>query len=159
MKSVKVKVLFLIDKEFNEVFAYFLEEKYSSEDNIFTSYSHIGQHSACHVDYAKECKEATRLQYFPLANELTSIGYKLTILNNKGLNVSILKKLSRQYEKLCSQMNDIKDLIFYFEQKYEFDYTKRPDVYSIFNSTSKCTKKRIYDYLVTLCKANNIIID
>jgi hypothetical protein len=44
-----------------------------------TCYSHIGQHSACHPDYAKECKEAT--DYQELKEELESIGYSLNILN------------------------------------------------------------------------------
>jgi hypothetical protein len=89
----KTDVLFLIEKpEDNipsDVFAYFPNEKYygtEKEDNEYgfdvrmrTCYSHIGQHSACHPDYAKECKEAT--DYQELKEELESIGYSLNILN------------------------------------------------------------------------------
>lgn len=87
------KVKFLIDKpmdqftgenekiEENGVFAFFPEEV--DHDYFLTCYSHIGQHSACHPDYAKECKEATKDQYQDLKAELESIGYKLKVLNRK----------------------------------------------------------------------------
>lgn len=94
---MKTKVLFLIDKpvdEFTgkdekivggEVFAYFPEMIHSfnwySPDNM-TCYSHIGQHSACHPDYAKECKEATPEQYNDLKRELEGLGYELEVLSN-----------------------------------------------------------------------------
>lgn len=86
----KTKVLFLIDKPEDEftgdnergtlgVFAYFPEEIHHGESKI--CYAHLGQHSACHPDYAKECKLATPEQYEPLRQELESIGYNLKILN------------------------------------------------------------------------------
>lgn len=80
-------VKFLIEKpEGNlpcNVFAFFPEEKHNNiEDKMFVCYAHIGQHSACHIDYANECKEATKKQYLPLLNELQSIGYNdLKVLN------------------------------------------------------------------------------
>lgn len=82
----KTPVQFLIEKpEGNlpcQVFAFFPEEKYNSiENGTFYSYSTIGQHSACHIDYAKECKEATKEEYLPLMKELKQIGYNLNILN------------------------------------------------------------------------------
>ncbi len=46
-----------------------------------TCYAHIGQHSACHLDYLKECTIARKEEYEPLQKELESIGYKLQILN------------------------------------------------------------------------------
>lgn len=85
------KVLFLIDKpdimngEFEGIpFAYFPDEIHSFNgyrpDNR-TCYSHLGQHSACHPDYAKQCRKATPEQYQHLKEELESIGYNLEILN------------------------------------------------------------------------------
>jgi hypothetical protein len=73
------KVKFLIEKpEGNlpcNVFAFFPEEKYNSiEPDIFTCYAHTGQHSACHIDYANECKEAPINEYFDLLNELINYG-------------------------------------------------------------------------------------
>lgn len=41
----------------------------------FRCYSHEGQHSECDLDYARECKKATKEQYKDLLAELTSIGY------------------------------------------------------------------------------------
>jgi hypothetical protein len=91
------KVIFLIDKvadnftgkdevESLGVFAYFPEIVHNFNgyrpDNI-TCYSHIGQHSACHPEYAKECKEANYNQYADLLKELISIGYNLNILNEQ----------------------------------------------------------------------------
>ena len=81
------KVIFLIEKKEGnllcDVFAYFPEDKYNSfEKNVFTSYAHIGQHSACHADYANECKEANYSQYYDLLQELIRQGYNnLQIMN------------------------------------------------------------------------------
>jgi hypothetical protein len=84
------KVKFLIERdEFigdknigGDVFAYFPFEFFSFGVTR-TCYSHIGQHSCCHPDYAKECKEATKEQYQALKAELESIGYRLKVLNRK----------------------------------------------------------------------------
>lgn len=86
----KTKVLFLIDKPADEftgkweidrlgVFAFFPEEMHDKELNV--CYAHVGQHSSCHPDYAKECVKATQDQYNDLKIELESIGYNLEILN------------------------------------------------------------------------------
>ena len=67
------------------MFAFFTESLYSIspvyEGKMFDCYAHIGQHSSCHIDYANECKEATKEQYLDLVKELESIGYDLLILN------------------------------------------------------------------------------
>ena len=83
-------VLFLIEKpEGNlpcNVFAFFLNDNYtnSKTDGLFTSYAHLGQHSACHIDYANECKEANFSQYWDLLRELIGQGYKdLNVLNKQ----------------------------------------------------------------------------
>lgn len=80
------KVKFLIEKREGElpgsVFAFFPEEKYNEQPGMFTSYAHIGQHSACHIDYANECKEAITNEYLPLLEELVQQGYNdLQIMN------------------------------------------------------------------------------
>ena len=78
---MKIKVSFLINND--EVFAFFPEEPYTTfDDKLKTSYAHIGQHGACHVDYASESVNATEEQYTPLKIELESIGYELEILNS-----------------------------------------------------------------------------
>ena len=78
-------VIFLMentDEDTKQVFAYFPNMFYNRElyKTTFTSYAHIGQHSSCHVDYAKECTKATPAQYNDLKKELEGIGYKLNIL-------------------------------------------------------------------------------
>jgi hypothetical protein len=46
------------------------------------SYAHMGQHSACSVDYAKSLEEITdERECIDLINELKGIGYDLKILN------------------------------------------------------------------------------
>ena len=94
----KTAVLFLkgepIGELYSEVIAYFPNENYYSKASIGykgvtdenwqdmkMSYAHIGQHSSCHIEYANECKQATKEQYNDLAKELESIGYNLNILN------------------------------------------------------------------------------
>lgn len=83
---MKTKVLFLYNKKNDDLFAFFPEEYYNKEhlgERFLTCYAHIGQHSACNSDYAKECKEATKEEYNDLKEELESIGYELEILNEK----------------------------------------------------------------------------
>ena len=80
LKIKKEEVIFLYHPDNKEVFAYF--PKMVHNGKFMTCYSHIGQHSACSPEYAKECKEATQDQYRDLLTELTVIGYTdLKILN------------------------------------------------------------------------------
>lgn len=72
----KTKVEFYYEKDFKDVFVFFPLERMDSYGH-FMSYAHIGQHSACHVDYVKECKKAIKKDYLPLYNELIQIGYQL----------------------------------------------------------------------------------
>ena len=78
----KTKVKFLIHKhDKSDVFAYFPDIKFTDEVNMYSSYAHTGQHSACHLYYTFECNNATPEQYNDLKNELEGIGYNLEILN------------------------------------------------------------------------------
>ena len=78
----KTKVEFLVNTHEGqeELFAFFPEEKYNQDPNLFNSYSHIGQHSACHIDYANESRDATPEERAELQKELEQIGYNLEIL-------------------------------------------------------------------------------
>jgi len=82
--KLKTEVKFLIEKpegDFKcDVFAFFPKEKYNNQQGMFTCYAHIGQHSSCHIDYANECKKATKKQYEPLLQELESLGYNLNVI-------------------------------------------------------------------------------
>ena len=74
------KVKFLIDNTYGDVFALFPDQVFAKDPKIVTCYEHIGQHSACTLFYASECKEATVKQYADLYNELTNcVGYNLDI--------------------------------------------------------------------------------
>ena len=78
--ETKTIVVFLIEKKSNDVFAFFpKEDYYHYSSNTKTCYAHIGQHSACSMEYAKECKLATKNEYKDLQKELESIGYNLDI--------------------------------------------------------------------------------
>lgn len=77
--KLTAKVLFLLDIMDNDVFAFFPELVEGKHSRL--CYDHIGQHSECSIDYAKECKTANDYQYLPLINELNNIGYELIILN------------------------------------------------------------------------------
>ena len=79
-------VKFLIEKPEGDlpcnVFAFFPDDKYNGQPDLFTSYAHLGQHSACHLGYANECKEANFNEYRELLKELIDNGeYYLHILN------------------------------------------------------------------------------
>lgn len=84
------KVKFLIEKPEGDlpcnVFAFFPEIKGNNQPGMFSCYAHIGQHSACHIDYAKECKEAQINEYWPLLQELIGQGYDdLLIMNEQTI--------------------------------------------------------------------------
>lgn len=73
VKKESTPVTFYIDNGDNgQVFAFF--------PNTMQSYSHVGQHSACILEYVKSCVPATVEQYEPLKKELESLGYNLTVL-------------------------------------------------------------------------------
>jgi hypothetical protein len=85
----KTKVQFFIENELNpdltaQPFAFFPEIEEGrgrfNNEKLCLSYAHFGQHSACSVEYIKECKKATPEQYKDLKEELTSIGYNLKIV-------------------------------------------------------------------------------
>lgn len=83
-RRLKTKVKFLIerwDSPNPDVFAYFPDEEYNDNPDLRCCYSHVGQHSACHWEYAMECVAATEEQYLPLKKELESIGYELEVLS------------------------------------------------------------------------------
>lgn len=76
------KVQFLVnekDPENPDLFAYFPEEPYNEKYN--SGYSHVGQHTGVHPQYAAESRPATPEEYAGLKAELESIGYNLEVLN------------------------------------------------------------------------------
>jgi hypothetical protein len=76
------QVKFLYERDSNDVFACFPNIPHDNS-GMLTCYAHIGQHSACHKDYAKECKEAPINEYWDLLEELISQGYNdLQIMNS-----------------------------------------------------------------------------
>ncbi|HHT9135833.1 MAG TPA: hypothetical protein ACFYEK_01170 [Candidatus Wunengus sp. YC60] len=96
----KTKVIFLIEKPegdlTQQVFAFFPElhtyhKQHPNYGVMFDCYAHIGQHSACHIDYANECKVAKPTQYKNLFKELEGIGYNLSVTRAKKYLTSILK--------------------------------------------------------------------
>ena len=82
---MKTKTVFLYNKKNDDLFALFLdnEQRVFKQDYFFTSYSHIGQHSDCALDYVKECRFALPKEYEGLKNELTNlVGYDLQVFND-----------------------------------------------------------------------------
>lgn len=77
------KVKFLVnetDPDNKDVFAYFPEETHHG--NFKTAYSHVGQHSSAHPDYAAESRSATPEESAPLKAELEGLGYNLEVIND-----------------------------------------------------------------------------
>ncbi len=78
----KTVVIFKKDKGDNalkdngQVFAVFPAEPFDLKGNV-TSYSHAGQHSACSLEYVRECTNARWDEYQDLKKELESLGYNL----------------------------------------------------------------------------------
>jgi len=65
------------------ILAYFPQLNWIKESNLTkVCYAHIGQHSACAVEYANSLTPSTDLaECLPLINELKGRGYDLKILN------------------------------------------------------------------------------
>jgi hypothetical protein len=77
----KTDVRFLIHPNApDEVYAYFPYEKYDAEGKYRMCYAHLGQHSGCDPDYAKESIPALPEQYDELYKELGDVGYTLNVL-------------------------------------------------------------------------------
>ena len=78
MKTNRTNVYFLVD-ESGEVFAFFPDEYYNLDldPDLRTCYAHIGQHSACSLEYTKTCRNATDAEFTLLYDELTDIGYDI----------------------------------------------------------------------------------
>jgi hypothetical protein len=92
---MRTKVKFLYHEGHEDLLAYFPFEEWCND--TMSCYSHIGQHSACHPFYAKECREATEQEARSLKIELLQIGYKLDILNNWE---------QKEYSELEEQINE-----------------------------------------------------
>ena len=117
-KPTKVQFLIHPSDETKEVFAFFPKEQYFAKgqrgyNQTFTCYAHIGQHSACHIDYAKGSKPATKEEYKSLKLELEGLGYVLDIIEPKikpiritnkdikeGVMLHARKELKQRFKKL-----------------------------------------------------------
>ena len=61
-----------------------------------TCYAHIGQHSACALDWLRDTRPATPSEYKPLARELRGLGYRLSIVARVPRNAATLRRLAVQ---------------------------------------------------------------
>lgn len=69
--------------------------------DYFGSYTHIGQHSDCSVQWIADLQLATEDDYQELANELTAkVGYNLKIINKEVLDLGKLFVRIDEYGKL-----------------------------------------------------------
>lgn len=62
-------------------FAFFPDEVWDLDGNR-ACYAHVGQHGACAVEYAEECRDANYAEYRPLYDELVRIGYDDLLVTN-----------------------------------------------------------------------------
>ena len=75
-------VKFRYNETREDLFAFFPQLKFSSNGyriDLKTSYSHIGQHSSCAIEYVNQSRPATETEYADLKKELESIGYILKV--------------------------------------------------------------------------------
>lgn len=107
------KVKFYKDKD-GDIFAYFPEIPGTNEPGVFTCYSHIGQHSACHRDYLRGKRLATPEQYTPLLNELKGQGYDDLIVLNGGISAADQRKIDIEAGKIFQVYpdNEKDDILF-----------------------------------------------
>ena len=79
----KTRAIFLYNEENKDLFAYFPDEDQGR--GMKSGYSHIGQHSSVHSDYAMESRQATEEEYKDLKAELESMGYNLKVVNRSSM--------------------------------------------------------------------------
>lgn len=82
MRTQREEVIFLVHEEGGEadLFAYFPDIEEGK--GLRLCYAHIGQHGACSEEYAGDSREATEEEFFPLLEELVSLGYHDMIVLN-----------------------------------------------------------------------------
>jgi hypothetical protein len=69
-------------KEKEGILAVFPDEKeYTTAGVRSTCYAHLGQHSSSYRAYHYRLPKAVRAEYTSLLQELTSLGYRLKVLN------------------------------------------------------------------------------
>ena len=69
-----------------DLIAYFVDINYNERlygESRKQVYAHIGQHVSCTVEYANECRYATKREYRDLQKELEQLGYNLKIINEE----------------------------------------------------------------------------
>jgi hypothetical protein len=76
-KELMTSIIF--KKEGTEVCAVMPYEIADRQGNV-TSYAHVGQHSACSLDYVNKLKNAKEEEYATLKSELESAGYKINVI-------------------------------------------------------------------------------
>lgn len=95
-KKTGIRVKFYLENGHN-VFAYFPDLPADHEGNK-TSYSHIGQHSACSPNYVKGKKLATPEQYRELLEELIKQGYdNLKVIDSRHTLTKIICPVNCKY--------------------------------------------------------------
>jgi len=83
---MKTKVTFLYEADTKDVFAFF-PTTICMRSGFYDSYSHIGQHSQCSIEYVSQCKEAHLGDSDDLYNELVNIGYELEIVPKNQVQI------------------------------------------------------------------------
>ena len=85
-KNTEVTEVKFYIAESKEILAFFPKEHFYHKDHpqyneVFTSYVHVGQHSACSKYYIAQCQEARPKEFAELQKELEGLGYNLKVLN------------------------------------------------------------------------------
>lgn len=79
----KTKVQFLCHEENKDLYAFFPDTNEGVNevnDELYSCYSTVGQHSSATFEYARESRRATPEEYKDLQKELENIGYNLEII-------------------------------------------------------------------------------
>lgn len=151
-KTEITPVRFLVNDADNDLFAFFPAEDYTDRNDLTKScYSHVGQHSACSVDYANSCREALPNEYADLKAELEGIGYKLQVVCSvvKGDNITIIGRRwfdrvnGNTYFSAVGIINGIEVVQIPFEYGYGNQYEDR--VYQELEKLGYCADVEHYN--------------
>ena len=108
LNVMATKVKFLVHKWNGELYAFFPQLRYAPNghrNDLKTAYAHIGQHSACAIEYVNESRYATESEYKDLKKELEGQGYELIVCDGVKTIDKIIYKVDTKRGAPMGRMN------------------------------------------------------
>ena len=108
LNVMATKVKFLVHTGNGELYAFFPQLRYGFNgyrNDLKTAYAHVGQHSACAIEYVNESRYATESEYKELKKELEGQGYELIVCDGVKTIDKIIYKVDTKRDAPMGRMN------------------------------------------------------